>query len=99
ELTAMVNLVLDHRAQPLPRGDGGAGGRRASTRERLGRERSIDVEGLGMRAVQIGDDGIVAIREIATMSGVHARITPCGLGEHVPLGGANVPYQVAERER
>src|SRR4029450_13595510 len=98
ELSAMMNLVLDHRAKPLPRRDARPRWCRAPAVERLRRERAIDVQRFRVRAVEVRDDRVVSVGQVASMPRIRARVTSRGLGEHVPLGRTNVPHQPTERE-
>src|SRR5688572_2114276 len=97
ELAAVVSLVLDHRAHPLPHGNGRSRRRIALRLQVLGRQRAEDLERLRVAAAHVRADGVGAARERLGVTGVRARAAPDVLAVHVPLDAGEVPEHVAER--
>src|SRR5580700_3810886 len=90
-LAAMVSLVFDHRAQPLPRCDG-TSRRRTFTAELVRGEAGKNFYVFTMQAFRERDDLVVSCREIFTAAGIGAGLASGDLDEDVPVGGRDMPH-------
>src|SRR5688572_3401758 len=95
-LPTMVHLVLDHRSQPLPCWERDTRRRRAPLLERRIGERCKDRDGFPMHPVEVGDDAVMAARELRGVSRIPARSAGDVLREHPPLGRGEMPHEVAK---
>ena len=98
DLTAMVDLVLDHGAEPFPHYQSGA--RRCFTvlQEPLVGQRPNDHDRFRMEAIEQLQHGTRPVCQLRTVSRIPAWAAAHVLGEHVPFQGGKVPDQICESE-
>jgi hypothetical protein len=99
DLPAVMDLVLKHRAQPLPRGDVGAAWRHALAAQIGWREPAEDLDGLGVHPLEIAHYLVVAVGEISPVSWIPAGAAGDILSKHPALDRAKVSHEIAQRER
>ena len=99
DLPAVVDLVLGHHPQPLPRRQARPFGRRAFGLQRLGRQRAKLRQRFLVQAIEELQDGVAAVGQLAPVRDVAAVAIVNGLGPDEAFGDGDVPDEVAERER
>jgi hypothetical protein len=98
DLAAVVNLVFEHEAEPLPGRDGGGVGSLAFALEVGVGEAGEDFERFGVELFHEAKDFIEAVGEFFAVSGVAGGTALDGFGPHVALGDGDVAEEIAEGE-
>jgi len=94
----MMDLVLNHGAQPFPGGEGRAFGSHALAAQNLGCQAGKDVDRLAMQPFGEAHHLLVSIGEFLAAAGIGALAPGDTFGEHVAVDGSDVAHEVAERE-
>jgi hypothetical protein len=98
DLTAMMDFVFDHEAEPLPCGDGSGVRSLAFALEVGVREPGENLQGFSVEAVHEREDVVEAIGQIFGVGSVASGLVLDAFGPHVALGDGNVAKEIAEGE-
>src|SRR5262245_5876569 len=94
----MMRLMLHHGPEPLPDGNGRAGGSLTFALQVRVAQSADDAFGLYVESVKVQQHGVVTIRQLAPTTRIAAGAPGDGLGVHIALDGGQMPHQVTERE-
>lgn len=98
DLSAMMDFVFDHQAEPFPKCDACAvGSGRFFVQVGVG-DGGENFRGFAVEAVNVGEDGVMAIGESAIVVGITAGLEARVFGPHVTLGSGEMAEEIAECE-